>query len=301
MTFCIVSAADARYFEHLQGLIASLKPLAAPIVVIDLGLGAAHRAWLDAAGATVAAFSYPMDYPARRQVETEFPGFGAMLCRPYLNEIVLGYDTLVWLDADAWAQQPTAVPELVAEARRESIAAVPEVDRGYFKFTQGPHVWDIEAEGMRRLFGDEVAARMVHVPVVNSGVWAAPVQSPLWPAWRRHLQQGLGRIEVLDDLTRTVEQGAFNVAIRLESIPVRRFPATYNWLACLALPAWHEGRAMLVDPNPPHDGIRVLHVSAHLIGKEVVLPAVGGGRDRVGPVMLTRQAIQGLRAAARLP
>jgi len=299
MSFCIVSAADARYFEYLQGLLASLKPLAAPIVVIDLGLDAEQRARLDAEGVTTATFAYPLDYPARRQVESALPGFGAMLCRPYLDEIVRGYDTIVWLDADAWAQAPMAVLELVEAARRGGLAAVPEVDRGYFKFTDGPHVWNIEAEGTRRLFGAEIAQRMTHVPVINSGVWAARTPSPLWSAWRRYLQEGLVRIEAIDDLTRTVEQGAFNVAIRLQGIPVRRFPATYNWLACLALPAWHAGRSVLIDPNPPHDTIQILHISAHLIGKPVTLPALGSRTGSIGPVMLTRSAIMALRSGAQ--
>jgi len=296
MTFCIVSAADARYFECVRDLLDSVKPLAAPVVVVDLGLSSEHRAHLDAAGVSTVTFSYPLDYPARRQVETVFPGFGAMLCRPYLNEIVRGHDTIVWLDADAWAQQPAAVLEMVEEARRHGMAAVPEVDRGYFKFTEGQHVWNIEAEGTRRLFGAEIAARMAYVPVINSGVWAARLDSALWSAWRRHLQDGLGRIDVIDDSNRTVEQGAFNVAIRLHGVPVRRFPATYNWLACLALPGWHHGKGALVDPNPPHDTIRILHISTHLLGKSVVLPAIDGRADRVGPVSLSRRAIGALKS-----
>jgi hypothetical protein len=294
MGFCIVSASDARYFECLQGLLESLRPLAAPTTVIDLGLRAEQRAGLDAYGVSVRTFSYPLEYPARHQVETTFPGFGAMLCRPYLSDIVSGHDVILWLDADTWAQHPPAVLELAEEAGRHGMAAVPEVDRGYFKFVEGGHVWDVEAEGMRRLFGAEIGARMRHVPVVNSGVWAARTRSPLWAAWRRHLQDGLARIEVIDDATRTVEQGAFNVALRLQGIALRRFPVTYNWLACLALPAWHREKSLLVDPNPPHDTIRILHISTHLIGKAMVLPAVGAGTDRVGPVMLTRGAIAGL-------
>jgi hypothetical protein len=299
MSFCIVSAADSRYAEYLQGLLDSLTAVAAPVVVIDLGLGAADRARLEAAGVAVHGFSYPLDYPARRQVETTAPGFGAMLCRPYLNEIVRGYDVILWIDADAWAQHPPAVVELAEQAWRYGMAAVPEVDRGYFKFVDGVNVWDIERDSMRRLFGPEIASRMAHVPVVNSGVWAARADSPLWPAWRRYLQEGLGRIEVIDDFTRTVEQGAFNLAIRLESLPLRRFPASYNWLACLALPAWHAGRRTLVDPNPPHDSIRIVHVSAHLIGKPLMLPVIGAREQRLGPIMLTRQSIQALRAEPR--
>src|SRR5690242_9535432 len=64
MSFCIVSAADSRYADYLQGLLDSLKAIAAPIAVIDLGLGPADRARLEAAGVSVHQFSYPFDYPA---------------------------------------------------------------------------------------------------------------------------------------------------------------------------------------------------------------------------------------------
>ena len=49
--------------------------------------------------------------------------------------------------------------------------------------------------------------------------------------------------------------------------------------------------------SPP---IRILHISTHLIGKSVVLPAIGGALDRVGPLMLTRQAINDLKSGPSL-
>ncbi|HXP72901.1 MAG TPA: hypothetical protein VN823_02050 [Stellaceae bacterium] len=57
--------------------------------MVDLG-SRGQRERLETRGVQLLAFSYPLDYPARRQVNAEFPGFGGMLCRPYLNTLVSG-------------------------------------------------------------------------------------------------------------------------------------------------------------------------------------------------------------------
>jgi hypothetical protein len=219
-----------------------------------------------------------------------------MLSRPNLNELVPGYEVLVWMDSDAWAQQPDAVLEVVSEADRHGMAAVPEIDRGYFKFTKGYNVWELETRVYDRCFGGKIAEQMKLVPVINSGFWAARANLPLWSIWQRYLREGLSRLTIIDGESRVVEQAAFNVTIKSQEIPVRKFPATYNWLACLALPAWHCGRKSLVDPNPPYDLIRILHISTHLIGKSVRLPLIGHIGTHAQGVKLTREGISAFAA-----
>ncbi len=302
MTYRVVTAADAKYFGCLQGLLGSLAAVEAAPVVLDLGLDPVQRDWLGARGVTLERFTYPHAYPARAQVEAAFPGFGAMLARPYLNEVVSGADILVWVDADAWFQDASAVAELVHEASGTGMAAVPEVDRGYFKFVEGFRVWDAEARMYHRCFGSDVARLMRGAPVINSGFWAARTDSPLWAGWRRHLQDGLDRLPVIDDESRIVEQAAFNVTLQAQRLPVRRFPATYNWLVCLAVPAWDPARRLLVDPNPPYDPLRLVHLSTHVIGKGVALPLAGSGLRMDRPVGLEWADVQRLRNdAGRVP
>ena len=201
---------------------------------------------------------------------------GAMLARHYLNEIFTQVETLMWMDADAWVQDPTAVTEILDAARIHGISAIPEIDRSYFKFRhEGKHVWQMEHDTYLRCFGERIAHRMTLVPVINSGVWAAQAASPLWAAWKRLLQDGLSRLDKIDDQTRIIEQAAFNVAMESENLKVVRFPATYNWMACFAAPGWHAEKKLLVDPSPPHDPIRIIHISMHFVTEAIKLTLVG--------------------------
>lgn len=276
MSFLIVTGADQKYFGLLQGLLSSLGDLAAHVAVLDFGLTAAQADHLRERGVQVTRFAYPHAYKAQDQVAREFPGFGAMLARPYLNEIFPQFETLMWMDADTWVQDLSAILDIISEARAYGIAAVPELDRSYFKFrNEGKHVWQMEYDTYRRCFGDQIAQRMTLVPVINSGVWAAKVTSPLWPAWKRLLRDGLERLDKIDDETRIVEQAAFNVALESENLKVVHFPATYNWMACFAAPGWHIEKQLLVDPNPPYDVIKIVHISMHFVKEAIKLPLIG--------------------------
>jgi hypothetical protein len=53
-----------------------------------------QRRSLETRGVHTLAF-YAVDYPARRQVDANFPSFGGILRRPYRNTLVPGHDVPV--------------------------------------------------------------------------------------------------------------------------------------------------------------------------------------------------------------
>jgi hypothetical protein len=293
---CIVSGCDAKYFTFLKGLLASLEPVNVDKVVFDFGMTSEQLQFLHDTRIKVFRFKYPHDFPGKTQIEKIMPGFGAMLTRPYLNECTPGYDIIVWMDADLWVQEIDCIDMLVAEAARFGMAAVPEIDRGYFKFTQGFHVWNLEAQVMQRLFGPEFAKKMYLNPTLNSGLFAIKSNSPIWRAWRHYLQMGLLNMNGIDDQSRMVEQMALNIAIRAHNFIVRAFPCPFNWLTYLCLPAWDERRSVLVEPNPPYTALKVVHLSSHILNKTVFLPTICGEQWKTVPACLDYFSIK-VRAA----
>jgi hypothetical protein len=298
---CIVSGCDARYFSFLKGLLASLEPIKADKVVLDFGLSREQLQFLHDMRIRVAKFSYPHDFPVKAETEQAMPGFGAMLARPYLTECVPGYDIILWLDADLWVQEPDCIDMLVPEAARFGIAAVPEIDRGYAKFTEAFHFWNIEAQVVERVFGQALAQKMYLVPTFNSGMLAIRSDSPLWRAWRHYLQIGLLNIKtVVNAQTHTVEQIALNIALRANNFIVRPFPCTFNWLVNFGVPAYDEQRGVLIEPNPPYAALKIVHLSSLVLNKTVPLPCIFGDQLKMVPSSLDYFSIKALAGRAEL-
>jgi hypothetical protein len=104
----IVTAADRGYFPLLQDNVASVRALRAevPIGVLDLGLDADHRTWLEGQAVSIVRPGWDVDFPGQaRTPET----LKAQVARPFLPRHFPYYEMYLWLDADAWLQDWRAV------------------------------------------------------------------------------------------------------------------------------------------------------------------------------------------------
>ena len=105
MRIAIVTASNDGYFASLQHLIRSLDGIHRlgdfSIRVFDVGLTAAQRSELEAAGHTVMNPGWDVDVSPWKGVPEWFK---AMTARPFLPNYVNHADVIVWLDADIWVQ-----------------------------------------------------------------------------------------------------------------------------------------------------------------------------------------------------
>src|SRR5262249_19219092 len=148
-----------------------------------------------------------------------------------------GFEVFVWMDADTWVQDGEAVDQLAAFAEDGKLAIVPEVDRSYYKFDEAPQAWEVEHRVMRACIGDEITNTLRYFPTLNAGVFALRHDAPHWNHWIKYLRIGLQHIRDVNDRTRCVEQVALNAAVRIEKLSAHYFPTSYNWLACMSVPA----------------------------------------------------------------
>ncbi|HKF72367.1 MAG TPA: hypothetical protein VKB68_11495 [Stellaceae bacterium] len=286
----IFTAADTRFFSMCLGLVLSLLRLARTpprIRVLDLGLSPVQVQTLTP---LVEQILRPEWYSkAERDLPLTFRGLTA---RPHLPRYVNDAEILVWLDADTWVQEWSAVATLIADARSGGMAIVEE--------QRGPGVsietvqpdgttrpFKITAESMERAvrrcyrdcFGAEAEAKYGGMANFNGGVWALRRESPSWAVYGELIEAGLSR-----SVHPLVEQQALNIAIRSGRIAVAPQPMTSNYVMNHALPWIDTDNARFVMPRPPHETIGILHLNDLKEFSTLVLQCLPSGRKALVPI-----------------
>lgn len=256
----IISASDETYFPLLRGLLDSLRasmtsgggPFARSCV-IDLGMTGAQLDELHARGVQTAAGRWDFDFPAQPSTPRHFQGLTG---RPFLRDYFPGNEMYLWLDADTWLQDRTAIDLLVSGAARHGLAVVPEIHCFY------PYLWgqgtvpQVTMDGFGQSFGEEAARFMAGKPIVNAGVFAMSAASPWWEPYRRLVEHGFRAAP-----HKWTEQGALNLALHEFGRPFQMLPAWCNWICCYALPALDVRRGCLCEPMAPFQKLSLIHLA----------------------------------------
>lgn len=259
----VVTAADENFAGLLRGLVGSLQQCApgayAALACFDLGLAPDTRSWAAQQGIHVTEPEW--DLPVAAALREAQPHLRALTVRPFLPRYFPGYDTYLWIDCDAWVQDPAAVTAYVQAAATGAIAIVAH-DHPAYRHTSGIVAWRVNRA--RAYFGAHSPAGSAAYTYWNAGVFALCAAAPHWAAWARCFAQGLAA----SGGSLCCDQTALNHALAVEQLPVASLPARYNWLCHLALPSFDPVRACFFDPLEPQSRLGVIHLTANT--KDVV-------------------------------
>jgi hypothetical protein len=254
----IVSGADSGYFELLQGCVRSIrdKPEGAAIAlgVLDVGLSESERGWLEDQGAVVVAPGWDLDFPDREAA----PRYRqAQYGRPFLPRHFPGHDLYLWIDADAWVQDWSAVDLFLRAASRRQLAIVPELDRSYRNFFHAfEEFHGVIGEGYRAIFEEPAATRLARQPLLNNGIFALAAEAPHWQAWAETLAAALQRSR-----NGLIDQTTLNHVVYEQNLPAHFLPAWCNWICHHAPPIRDETGGFLTEPNLPHQKLGIVHLT----------------------------------------
>jgi hypothetical protein len=253
----IVSGADSAYFPLLRDTVLSVRAhrADAAIGILDVGLAANQRQWLSEHVTDVVRPGWDIDFPGRARIPE---GRKAQFARPFLPRHFPGWESYLWIDADAWLQDWRAIELLAAAAQRGRLAIVPEIDRAYKRHYKRPKLFGMTLawKNYREAFGWRVADRLGRNPMVNCGVFALRGDAPHWQAWARIMAGAAQRTRFF-----FVEQTALNYAIFAERLPVDFLPAYCNWMPGDAAPLFDAERGLFVEPYSPHEVIGIMHLA----------------------------------------
>jgi hypothetical protein len=279
--FVIVSGADSRYFPLLRDLVLSIrdKPRGRDVALaaFDLGLKEDERDWLAAQGVTLAVPGWDLDFPNRAKTPAIRK---AQIARPFVPQYFPGYETYLWVDADAWVQEWSAIEIALAAAATGKLAIAPEIDRSYKRHYKRPKLFGMTLQWRcyREAYGWRVADRMGRNPMLNCGVFALRGDSPHWAQWIAAMTLALQRTNFV-----FIEQIALNYAIFGGTIAATLLPATCNWLCGDATPMWDPVGERLVEPNAPHQPLGILHLAGEAQKERnfTLLTTSGGSTERM--------------------
>src|SRR5579862_3349572 len=194
--FIIVSGSDSGYFPLLKDLVCSIRDKregeCTALAAFDVGLRAEERDWLERAGVKVASPGWDLEFPRRDQMPIVCQ---AQIARAFLPRHFPGYRFYIWIDADAWVQEWSAVEMLLAAARDGALAICPEIDRSYKRHYKRPKFLGLTLPWRcyREAFGWRVADRLGRNPMLNSGVFALRGDTPHWQSWADAMSTALKR------------------------------------------------------------------------------------------------------------
>ena len=236
----IVAACDENYAWLCLNLLESLGKWARITHVIDIGLTPASRKAIESRCAGVV--DVPEDAWTSAGVAVAYAG--AMTIRPQLTRL-FEHDYIMWIDADCWVQDRSAISTYfeMAERNHGNFVLAAELDAEY------PHcidAYDVRQERIRdlhtQLWDESVAEEMHGKALLNTGVFAASRQSPVWKAFEEHVQMQYLENTMLADsvrLSHMAEQQSLNRVLH-ETQLFTVLTAEFNW-ACHAGPLVRRG------------------------------------------------------------
>jgi len=181
--------------------------------------------------------------------------------KPYLPDYFPGYDTYLWIDADAWVADWRAI-ELILEGCRDGSLAM-GYDEADTNFYPGELTWYlgclpvIQTYCMKHLRRSRMPRRILKeigmARPLNSGVFALRAEAVHWTSIQRHFETLTrhGRIYGSNQL-------AYVMAVHLDNLPFNRLPA---WCNFMGEPVLEAGTHRLLMPHLPHEPVGIMHLA----------------------------------------
>jgi predicted O-methyltransferase YrrM len=254
----IVTAADSKFFELVQGTILSIreKPQGHSVDIgfLDVGCTPEQLQWIGQYVDHIVEPGWNYDIP---DIDRQPKYLKALVSRPFLPEYFPGYEVYIWIDADAWVQDWSAIELLTLGARYKNLAVVPELLNTLFD----PYPFSHQAfylSGYIKYFGD-VYNHLYIRPTLNAGVFSGSNSGIHWVAWKNRLSQA---ISMSLDLYFS-DQYSLNLAIHndLGIDNVQILPLFCNWTVHSKLPLWDPKRKLWVEPWKPYILLGILHIT----------------------------------------
>jgi len=265
MATALIFSTDENFAPLAKGLVLSIlsqdKAQAEfALNLIDIGCSSDTLAWMKERGVNVNHFDRNR-FIKRVKADLK-PYQNSQLCRPFLPDIVSGFDTYLWCDSDIWIQKIGSLRHYrdLAISNIFNIPISPLVDISYqyfyndcTEFSIYNHIWYKDS------YGETVANTYSKRAILSSGIFALSEKSPFWKRWGNELNFIMQRNFEQHTSLHLAEQTALNYLAYSDDrfIPVS---ALHNYNCHIGKPKRNSHDFIVVD-IPPYPEIGVVHLT----------------------------------------
>ena len=261
----IVSLADSKYFELLNELIDSLLSFkeseSVSICILDAGLEPDQIKILENKVYKIVKAKWDIEVPEYKIQGREW--LKSQVSRAFLPDYFPGFKKYLWIDADAWVNDWSAVELYFKGSNNKTLSISSSADRAYGRVLRADWIFSniafIRSQNYKHAkssgFSNQISREVALKPHLNIGVFCLENDAPHWLVWQKNLRLALKKGRIFGS-----EQIAMNVTIYCDQLKVQILPTYCNWFLIENI-KFDEIKNTYVEPYLPHHRIGIIHLA----------------------------------------
>ena len=261
----IVSLADSKYFELLNELIDSVLSFkeseSVSICILDAGLEPDQVKILKNKVYKIVKAKWDIEVPEYKIQGREW--LKSQVSRAFLPDYFPGFKKYLWIDADAWVNDWSAVELYFKGSNNQTLSISSSADRAYGRVLRADWIFSniafIRSQNYKHAkssgFSNQISREVALKPHLNIGVFCLENDAPHWLVWQKNLRLALKKGRIFGS-----EQIAMNVTIYCDQLKVQILPTYCNWFLIENI-KFDEIKNTYVEPYLPHHKIGIIHLA----------------------------------------
>ena len=261
----IISLADSKYFELLNELIDSIlsfeESKSVSICILDAGLHLDQIKILEKKVYKIVKAKWDIEVPEYKIKGREW--LKSQVSRAFLPEYFPGFKKYLWIDADAWVNDWSAVELYFKGSDNKTLSISTSADRAYGRVLRADWIFSniafIRSQNYKHSkssgFSNKICREVALKPHLNIGVFCLENDAPHWLVWQTNLKQALKKGRIFGS-----EQIAMNISVYCNQMKVQILPTYCNWFLIENI-KFDEIKNTFVEPYLPHHKIGIIHLA----------------------------------------
>ncbi len=263
MTNAIVSTSDDNRIDLFYELFHSIRKYDAlnsyQICLLSTNLSDKYKEDLKSKNVLIVESQWKHNFSNIRIKGREY--LRSCLSIPFINTYFPDFENYIWIDSDAWVNDPKVLEYYLDAAKKNFLGITPQIDRSYGDlarvewFLNFPRIKSIYFKGLKKI-NLAKAKKLSMKPVLNAGVWSLSKRAPHWNRWQQLAIECAVKGRIF-----TADQISLGLLIHDEGYDAEFLPSYCNWL-CEVLPFYNKETNKFVEPSIPHENIGIMHLAS---------------------------------------